>query len=655
MQKQARRRGIQAYRISLAVMLLIGLAAAAFAVVLDDENRRTVVLDSGLQVQLIGEAVSVPGKKSNKYYYLPVNLRLSRRPDNTPEFLFLKYVTEKRDGVNGALLHFLMEYGLSPQQEEELRAKLKRQNNQAELMGAVPMEAEGEGGSFDIVSGTLKDKNVTPVVATSGKAPLLPGGKAAAAARMTGEGAQMLAATLEKTRSIADASIVLNYSYSVMVPAVKAHIEIDWAKLEMEHNQLRDEYKRKKTDRTSNVSCFIFCFGSETQNYEYTRDEVQSMYSFLQEKKIVRVVFDEFVPATDERLAKVREAFFQYFLNTLTQPAQQEAPPAASSSANSPQGGQRTEVKPDLNTTTGYKFTQSALRTKVSKKFERLELNYRMTMRKPLQIIGNLTSWYDGARDNKNCVASVYLNDPFFQHLDIRFILDGEIKDVFEETVNYVTINVRKRRSNGRPFEDRATIDAKHLKEKGVQAVITYARGEDNDAEVYEYQTQWSLRGDRRYPENPKWQKGQLEGQTLALPIAPRVIQVEGDLAAMTANDITRATVQVRYSKLGEEVEENISVSPAENKPLVDKKILIDRNAKGFAYRVIVYHKTEGKLALPWTPHTDNYVYAPIPAELLKTPRLVTEAKEAAKETSKNSAEKVLDKFKELAGETRPQ
>ena len=116
-----------------------------------------------------------------------------------------------------------------------------------------------------------------------------------------------------------------------------------------------------------------------------------------------------------------------------------------------------------------------------------------LAVKKPHQLVANLMSWYDAVRDNKSCVAAVNLNDPFFQHRDIHFMLDLDAKEMFDDGVNYVTVNVRKRRSAGAPFEDRVTINAQHLKEHGVDAVVTYARGEDRDPDAYEYKSQWSL------------------------------------------------------------------------------------------------------------------------------------------------------------------
>jgi hypothetical protein len=212
---------------------------------------------------------------------------------------------------------------------------------------------------------------------------------------------------------------------------------------------------------------------------------------------------------------------------------------------------------------------------------------------------------------------------------------------------------VRKRRSTGHSFEDRVTIDAKHFKEKGVNASVTYARGEDTNPDAYEYQVQWSLKGGTVFPPNPAWQKGAWEGVTLAPPIVPRTIEVEGDLEAMKASDVTRITVQVRYPKFGEEAEENIPISAAGDAALVAKKIFTDRDSRGYAYRLVVNHTTEGRLAFPWSAKvSDNYVYAAIPKELAASPdpTVIAEAKRTAEDMVRTASEKVLDKFKDVLG-----
>lgn len=643
------------YKRSVALVLLVILVCAAqitaSAVVLDDENQLSIILSGGMNVRLLGEATSTPGVKSHNYYYLPVNLRLSARPDGTPEFLFLKFTTEQRGGVSGGLMHFLMEWGLTPELEAELKTKLRALDESAQLMGAVPLQADGESGSFQIVSATLSDRTLTPTVVTSGKAPLVPGGKVAAAARLSADGAQLLAATLERARSITDASLAVNYSYATLAPAARGFIEFNWSKLEKEKDTLRAEYKRTQTGTTSTSDCFIiFCASSERPEYKYSYNEVRNQYKFLEEKQIVRIQFDETAPVPDERVAKIREAFFQYFLNMMAQPADQQggAPPP-------PVADKDKEKTPDIRQGSGYKYNVSSFKRAFERKYQRVDLNYRTTLKNPLQIVGNLASWYVGVRDNPKCVGTVNLNDPFFQHRSINFILDLDAKDMFEEAINYVTVNVRKRRSDGRPFEDRVTIDQKYVKDKGINATVTYARGEDTNPDLYEYQAQWSLRGGKIYPAAPAWQQGTWEGVTLSAPVVPRTIEAEADLEALKASDITRVTVQIHYRKFGEEAEENIQISPAEGKPIVQRRIFMDRNARGYAYRLVLNHKTLGKLALPWNPQVgDNYIYANISPDMLKQPSIVDAAKEAGKTAINSATERVLEKFAELVGEKLP-
>lgn len=627
--------------ILLAALLLV-IAAPAGAVILDEENSLVVQLQDGTQVKLYGEAGPSPGVRTRRYHYLPVGLRIAARPDGTPEFLFLKFTTEKAAGpgaVSGAVMHFLMEWGLTPAQEQELRGKLKARFADAELVGAVPMEVEGDG-SFQIVSATLSDKGLANAVVTSGKAPLVAGGRAAAAARLAPEGAQLLAATFEKTRSITDLSIALNYTYQTLMPAARGKVVIDWSRLEREFKQLSAEYARKRTGTTT--TSFLGVPISSSPNYSYSYNEMRQEYDFLMEKQVIKLEFDELI--ADERVAKIRDTFFQFFLNNMAQPVKDEPPPPATDKEK--------EESPNMKFGNRYTYKQTAIKNAFARRSQTFSLNYRLAVRRPHQIVGNLASWYDGVKNNPACVAAVNLNDPFFQHRDIKFIVDLDARDIFEQAVNYVTVNVRKKRSAGNPFADRVTIDAKHLKEQGVAATVTYARGDDANPDAYEYQSQWSLRGGKVYPPTPSWQAGSWEGVTLSPPVMTRTIEVEGDLAAMKASDITRITVQVHYWKFGEEVEENIHISPAQNQPLVSQRIFTDRDTRGYAYRLVINHAREGKLVLPWTAKVaDDYVYAAIPADLLAegSPTLAA-AKEAGKVAGDSAKEKVLDKFKELLG-----
>jgi len=630
-----------------AAFLLAGtlLARPASAVVLDDDNVIKLSLKDGTYLQCYGVATATQGEKSHTYYYLPANLHLSKRADGVPEFLFLKFTTEARadqGGISGGLLHFLMEWGLTPDQDAEAQKLLKEKDPKGVLLGAAPVDVPADGASFQIISGTLSDEKMAGKLVTSGKAPLVEGGKAAAATRLSPEGAQLLAATFEKSRSITDLSVQCNYQYQTLTPAAKGTITFNWSRLQTAYDSLKAEYTHKQVGTTKTGGSFLF-FDWSSYNPEYSNsyDEMHKQYEFLVEKQVVDIHFDELV--ADERVAKIREAFFQYFLNSMTEPAPQQA-------AQAPSDDEKQQT-PDIKQGARYVYKKVSFTSAFQQKSKVISLNYRIAIKHDLPLVGNMADWYNGVRDNPQCVSAVNLNDPFFQHRDINFIMDLDAKDMFEQECNYVTVNVRKLRDSGNPFQDHITIDSKYVKEKGINATVTYARGDDKNSDLYEYQAQWSFRGGRIYPPNPAWEKGSWEGVTLAAPISPRTIEVEGDLDAMKASDITRVTVQIHYPKFGQEMEENFSISPVKNEPLISKKIFMDRDAKGYVYRMIVDHKTEGKMATPWSPKVgDDYIYAAVPKDMLTAPALKAEAKTAALDAATSAKEKVLDKFSELLG-----
>src|SRR3990170_483315 len=116
---------------------------------LDGNNKVGITLSDGTQVVAYGRAHTASSssyeKFSNEYYYLPTNLRLSKKDDGTPEFIFVKYTTEENaaaGGVQGALMHFLMEWGLTPAQEKELQQKIGEKLGDLKRVNAMYSEVK---------------------------------------------------------------------------------------------------------------------------------------------------------------------------------------------------------------------------------------------------------------------------------------------------------------------------------------------------------------------------------------------------------------------------------------------------------------------------------------------------------------------------------
>ncbi len=643
----------------LVTALALALVAPAQAVLVDGDKRIDVTLSDGTTVTLYAKYVSqIDGDSSdaNKYYYLPPqnSLRLSERPDGTPKFLFVKYTTDKTTeagGVQGGLMHLNMEWSLTPDQESELRNKVAGDPFNGELMGAIDLEQAGETGSFQIVSATLKDEGLTRSLVQSGNAPTIPGGEVAVATNLSPEGAQLFMSTVEDTNSIADLSVELAFAYKVMLPAAKGTVTFNWTRISNEGETIDKTWQQKKHGKTTATKVCIFgCFklGSEKQTYAVEESDVRNSWQVAVDSGAVDFKFEAGEAADAEYVAQVQEAMFQYFLNSMMKPAEDDplGDDLGSDDGKKEEGEERNLPK----RTRKYTYNYSRMKSALSLKTQTMDLDMRLPLRKTFQVVGNMAAWYDSVKDNPKCVTSTNLDDPFFKHREIRFIMDLDAKAIFEDMVNYVTVNVKKKRSGGTPFDDSLTIDADYMKENGIVASTTYARGEDRNSEVYQYQTQWSLRGGHLYPKKPRWQKGSWEGVTLAAPIERWDVEIEGDLEQMQANDIARVTVEMHYPTFGEEKYSVVALSPRKQEPLVSVPIYVDSGARGFAYRLIIHHKKEGRMALPWESRIgDRYVYANIPEELLQEEsELKTVAKETARKMGKAGAEKVLDEFQEL-------
>ncbi|MES9897753.1 MAG: hypothetical protein ABW148_01880 [Sedimenticola sp.] len=621
----------------ITVTMLLGMGNA-FALVLDDNKRITVKLKDGTDVSLIGAVRSSGGKID--YYYLPPKAGVALNNKKRPEFVMMKFITDKNaenGGVSGGLIHFLMTWGLSTKQTRELETALKKVDSKGRLKGAVPMRpASGDHPTFDIISATLKDDTMTQSLIGSGSAPLQPNGKAAAAARLTANGAQLLFATLDSDTAVGDISVAFNMGYDTQLPAAKGRVVIDWSKIQKNSEKIDVEYTATTT-RGKNGWCYYVwggCRGKKTVTYTY--EEIHNQFSYLMENKYIDFDFEE--NYTDERVNRIREAFINYFISSMSQPTT-EAPAPRTANEDEDEG------IPDIKKGNSYTYNIEKINTLMAQKRQVFRMDYKLSVRWPFQIVGNIKDWYDDVKGDPSAVQEVILSDKFFDWRDIMFLVDADTQKIFEEQVNFVTVNVRKPRSAGM-FEDSVTIDKEFLATKGLRAAITYARGSDRSSDLYQYKTQWSLRGGDTWPKHASWKKGDWEGVTLAAPLKARTIELEGDLEELADSGFTRVSAQVRYSRLGKEQKETISLSVAKGEPLTQKTIFTDRNATGYAYRLVLNHKRFGKLALPWDSRiNDDYIYAVIPPPLLSAEEgndaPVTEAKDAAKTDSDN----VLAKF----------
>src|SRR5690625_5587323 len=103
---------------ALVTAVTLSTALPAAAETLAAERRVSMVLEDGTDVLLYGAAG--PEGSAIDYYYLPPELMVSTSKVGRPEFLFMKFMSDEAEetgGVSGAILHFLVEWGLTLEQE----------------------------------------------------------------------------------------------------------------------------------------------------------------------------------------------------------------------------------------------------------------------------------------------------------------------------------------------------------------------------------------------------------------------------------------------------------------------------------------------------------------------------------------------------------
>ena len=553
------------------------------------------------------------------YYYLPPPPRVARDATGRPQFLFMKFTSDKdkaHGGVAGGILHFLTEYGLSTQQETELKQKVAAVIPGAKVMGAVPMEM-GEGEStFRVISATLSDTGLTQRVVSSGKAPLMPGQKVAAAARLDPAGAVLLEESLKRPTS--DISVEFDLAFTSFLPAFDGTITFDWERFKSHI----DDWKMKYRDRKD---CKWWIFGC---HHHYTTDEIREIYDMMCENETIRIEWTEGI--ADERLEAIRQAFFKFMETSFFE---------RTAAGFGEEGGEEDKKLTEGMTTPEQRgsttdFNRYVAKSEDSYKNKTITMRVTLPVKQPYVTVGNISGqWYRKAKgDYPELFAEVNVDDPFFQQRKVVFNLDLDAVEIFDQAINFVTVEVRKQRPGGRDFHDSFTINKQWIGASGPTATVTYAKMRDDSPEVFDYLVRWSLRGGIEWPGQPSWIKGNWEGVTLAPPVIPLKIEAEADLEELKGLDIARAVVEVRYTQFGKTVTDTraLQVSVAKGEPVASLLIFRDRDKGDWDYRVTFYHKRLGPKQGSWARGGEGgYVFCTVPEALRAT---ATAAKAAGSE-----------------------
>jgi hypothetical protein len=547
-----------------------------------------------------------PGPEK-RYYYLPPPPRVATDADGKPQFLFMKFTSDRTaeaGGVTGGILHFLCEYGLTQEQEKELKKKLADMVPGAKVMGPVRMESGGDESTFRVISATMSEGGFTEKLVASGKAPLLPGQKVAAAARLDRVGAVLIEESLKRPTS--DISVEFDLAYTAFLPAFEGKIIFDWKMFKENIDQWEVDFSSEKVK--------VPFYRSHTM----TTEEVRNLYEFMCAHEVIKIEWTESI--VDERLEAIRQSFFRMFETEFFEKQPMEMPEdEEDETMTSPDTGAVDTSYRRHNAS--YEYARFKARSESEFVYKEREMTVNLPVKVSYVTVGNISgNWYrQASQGHPELFAEVNVDDPFFEQRKVAFRLDIDAVDIFDEVINFVTVEVRKQRPSNRDFHTSFTLTKEVVASEGPTHMVTYAKMRDDDPRVFEYLTRWSLRGGVEWPANPRWTRGSYEGITLVPPVIPLTVEAEADLAELEELGFTRATVEIRYNQFGKEVTHNPSLvlSPARGEPLASTNIFRDRDDTDWQYRTNLYHSVLGPIRGRWRPGgADGYIYCTIPRDL---------------------------------------
>lgn len=162
---------------------------------------------------------TAPQAGVHAYAWLPSHLRIARQEGGEPQFSFLTWEEKPGDPIQGAILHFLVEWGLTDSQAVEVQALLRAQvDSMGWLTGPVLPEPVLEQATYSF-SSPKKSEAVVLLqrsVTQAGQVPVTPGAKWAGSFRFKENDA------VEMQKALADPSVLssLRFAFHFSLPGI---------------------------------------------------------------------------------------------------------------------------------------------------------------------------------------------------------------------------------------------------------------------------------------------------------------------------------------------------------------------------------------------------------------------------------------------------
>ncbi|MEZ4824907.1 MAG: hypothetical protein R3C61_01235 [Bacteroidia bacterium] len=524
-------------RLSLVVFLFfLSTVSRVFAVVMYDEGREMV---NGIQLLRDKD-------DPRAFYYIPQFPRLSTKEDGSLEFLCMKYVGQGGEETNGGIFHALVEFTLPQNVVAAAEIELGKRVAGARIVGPVPMmqaTEDDENGlaSFKVISAILNntegDNPFTSSVITSGYAPLLPGSKAAIAAKLNQAGATLLWESLQGPTS--DISVSIHGYYEA---AVKGYNAVVTAEVENVYEHFSRVYSKQEG---------------------YTKRQLRNITDELRQNQVLKIeVFDRSAGLNintkdmDNILNMVTDKLIELIFDAETgwakQPERETAVEQGQIQGRQDRGWfARTFLGAD--DTPYYTDDQFVMKKREDIRVNKFYLNLSKstTIKVPVYTSGNIGGLYDALGENDKYFRIVNLDDAAFQKRDVHFQVDGEFVNAFDDLINFVTVSFKKDPGNGKESVTKDLVFRKEDLNNKYFQTVTYPRlGTDGEEWLnYNYRILWSIKGIPNPISVPADEKDWNENNATSIPLAPpltkRILEIDADRQLFKDAEVRSA--QIRF------------------------------------------------------------------------------------------------------------
>ena len=532
-----------------------------------------VKYDEG-RLEVDGVQLFQDSENGNAYYYLPPYPGISVLENGEFEFLCIKYVGATGKESGGGLFHALVQFSLTRTELADLERKLRERIPDARIMGAVPiMEDEGKTDvpGFRIVSTLLNaeegNKFATNLI-SSGKAPFLPGSKAAIAAHLTPDGATLLWNSFQGTTS--DVSIVVEGYFRAKLKAYKATVKAD---LELVYNH--------------------FSAFSNTQS-GFTRDQATDILDSLCQQGIIEIDIADLSAGLD-----VKTEAYQNILSIITEKVINQMFDVNSGWAKMPaleNAAQPSDLKERYQRGALVRFfagdgtqeyvpdDQLVLKKKTAVRSFHffLDLNQSTVIKVPVYATGNIRGFYNEFKDDKRYFRVVDMNDPDFQQREIHFQVAGNFIQSFGDMIDQVSVLVQKDYpgENAHSFSGTLLFSKSGIDSGKVIQSLSYQRlGDRSDDWLnYKYKAGWKFIGIDSLITIPgkDWQKASLSSVSLEPPLSRTDVEIGIDKELLENHGIQ--SVRIRFASI------------LFGKPYKGKMLVIRANDANESLKTMVYH-----------------------------------------------------------------